>query len=345
MNVSSCLQKNELSKEEIVFLLNLEVEKDIQQLYKKADLVRQKYCGKDVHLRGIIEISNYCEQDCLYCGLRNANTSIQRYRMRPEEIITTASFIQDAGVNTIVLQSGEDNHFTGDMLAELIHQIKIKTGCAITLSLGERTFDEYEKWKQAGADRYLLKHETANPKLYSMYHQNQSLHERVKHLKHLREIGFQIGSGNLIGLPHQTVEDIADDLILCKELEVDMVSISPFIASPDTPYKDKPGATVKAALKAMAVSRIILKDSHMPATTALSTLDEQGRQKGLRVGANVIMPNFTPEIYRQKYLIYPNKDRHEYSILPRVNLIKGMILSMGRTIGIGPGHSFKMYNE
>jgi biotin synthase len=341
MDLKQLLHSEELSKDEIIFLLGLNDPDEINSLFKRADEIRQQYCGDEVHLRGIIEISNYCDQNCFYCGLRDENFAITRYRMTPEEIIETARLITNFGINTIVLQSGEDHVLDTDLIAYIIYSIKQKTNAAITLSLGERGFDEYRTWKIAGADRYLLKHETANPKLYAAYHQKQKLSDRIAHLKFLKILGYQIGSGNMIGLPMQTIEDIADDILLCKELDLDMAAIGPFIPSPHTPYRLKRPADVELTLKTMAIARIVLKNVHIPATTALATLDEEGRIKGLNVGANVVMPDFTPSPYREQYQIYPDKKCMNDNPLNCRACLQLQIESIGRRISSGRGDSFK----
>jgi len=281
MNLYEILHKEELTKEEIIFLLKQKNKSDQQKLFDRADEVRSIYCGDEVHLRGIIEFSNYCEQDCIYCGLRASNHKLTRYRMTPEKVIETAHVISNLGIYTIVLQSGEDNYYNTDRIAYMIYQIKQNTEAAITLSLGERGYDEYRTWKIAGADRYLLKHETASPSLYSIYHKKQKLEDRLSHLRFLKTIGYQIGSGNIIGLPNQTMEDIADDILLCKEFDLDMAAFGPFIPSPNTPYRNKTVGDVDLTLRTMAVARIVLKKVHIPATTALATLDDDGRIKAL----------------------------------------------------------------
>ncbi|MGE5431269.1 MAG: [FeFe] hydrogenase H-cluster radical SAM maturase HydE [Syntrophomonadaceae bacterium] len=341
MKLDHILNKKDLSKEEIIYLLELSDFRNTRRLFDKADEVRKAFCGDEVHLRGIIEFSNYCEQDCLYCGLRHSNTEIERYRMTADEIIETAKLISNLGIGTIVLQSGEDAAFDVDKIAYIIYFIKQNCDVAITLSLGERDFEEYKTWRYAGADRYLLKHETANPELYSIYHQKQKVQDRLTHLNFLKSIGFQIGSGNLIGLPGQSVEDIADDLLLCKDLDVDMASFSPFVPSPNTPYRNKSVGSVELTLKTIAVSRIIMKNTHIPATTAIATIDSLGREKALRVGANVIMPNFTPKPYRDKYCIYPNKKYIVEDPLNSASSIQHIISSMGRKVSTSRGDSMK----
>ncbi|MEW6194612.1 MAG: [FeFe] hydrogenase H-cluster radical SAM maturase HydE [Bacteroidota bacterium] len=342
MDLFELLHKDELSKEEIIFLLNLTSKEDISYLYTRADEVRQLCCGDEVHLRGIIEISNYCDQNCFYCGLREANLNLPRYRMTPEEVIATAKTITNLGIFTIVLQSGEDHVFDTDLIAYIIYSIKQQTPAAITLSLGERGFDEYRTWKIAGADRYLLKHETANPKLYGMYHNKQKLSDRITHLRFLKTIGYQIGSGNMVGLPMQTVEDIADDILLCKELDLDMAAFGPFIPSPSTPYQNKKPGSVELTLKTMAVARLVLQNVHIPATTALATLDADGRIKGLNSGANIVMPDFTPSPYREQYQIYPDRKCMTDEPQNCRSCLQLQIESIGRRISTSRGDSLKL---
>ncbi len=337
------LNKPDFSKEDIVFLLSLSNEEEILELFLKAQGIRNDFCGNEIHLRGIIEISNNCEQDCLYCGLRISNFELQRFRMNKKEILETAEQIANAGIKTIVLQSGEDFEYECDFIFDLIKSIKNNFDVVITLSLGERGFFEYDEWLKAGADRYLLKHETANDNLYFKLHNKQKLEERLLHLRYLKAIGFQTGSGNIIGLPGQTFENIADDILLCKKLDCDMASFSPYISSEQTPFKKYPNADLYLTLKTMAVARIVLKDVYIPTTTALSTLVKSGRELGLRAGANVIMPNFTPEFYRRKYLIYKNKNLSDSSIDSTLAEIRNIVSSSGLKISSGKGDSLKMF--
>jgi len=343
MNLFLILNKTELSKEEIVFLLLLTNEKEIQKLFLKAQEVRKEFCGSEIHLRGIIEFSNYCEQDCLYCGLRISNFELQRYCMSKEEILKIAEQIANAGIKTIVLQSGEDFEYGCDFISDLIKTIKNNFDVAITLSLGERGYYEYDEWQKAGADRYLLKHETANKNLYSKLHNKQKLEERLLHLRYLKAIGFQTGSGNIIGLPGQTLEDIADDILLCKELDCDMASFSPFISSEHSPFKNFDTADLKLSLKTIAAARIVLKDVHIPVTTALGVLDKNGRKLGLEAGANVIMPIFTPEIYRKFYEIYSGRESYKSNHPDSLEEIKMIITSTGGKISTGKGDSLKRF--
>lgn len=301
------LNKDDLSREEIIKLLSLNNQEEINLLFEIANKVREKFVGNEVHFRGVIEFSNYCSQHCLYCGIREDNFAIQRYRMTADEIIETARLIYTNGVKTIVLQSGEDSFFDTDMISYLVYSIKSKFDLTITLSLGERNFNEYRTWKIAGADRYLLKHETANSKLYYVLHSKSKLNDRINHLKYLKNLGYQIGTGNIVGLPGQKIEDIADDILLCKELDVDMADFGPFISAPFTPLQSQHSGSIELALKTIAVARLTLKNVNIAAPTSLDSLDEFGREKGLNCGANVVMPNFTPLLYREYYQIYKNK--------------------------------------
>jgi biotin synthase len=345
MKINDVLNKEDLSRQDIIDLLSLSDDLEIKLLQEKADEVRKIFCGDEVHLRGIIEFSNHCDQVCMYCGLRLHNRELVRYRMGKDEILKTARFIFKAGIRTIVLQSGEDSFYSCDEIESIIREIKAELDVAITLSLGERDFKEYRKWKAAGADRYLLKHETANPYLYKIYHQGDNLETRLDHLRYLKSIGYQTGSGNIVGLPGQSLEDIADDILLLKELDVDMASVSPFIPSPETPYGNEAKAKLDLTLKATATARIVLKDVHIPATTALGTLDELGREKGLKVGANVIMPNYTPNPYRQNYQLYPDKKCISDDPLACGSCLTLMIESLGRKVGKSKGHSLKRITE
>ncbi len=307
MELKELLDKEKFTKDDIVYLLNLKDKRSIKALYEKATEVREEYFGSEIHLRGIIEFSNNCEQNCIYCGLRKRNKSLKRYRMTKEEIIKTAEEIYRSGIKTIVLQSGEDFTYSAKDIEEIISEIKVKCDVAITLSLGDREKWEFDLWKAAGADRYLLKHETANPVIYSKLHNNEKLEERIENIKYLKSIGFQTGSGNIIGIPFQSFEDIADDILLCEELNVDMASFSPFLPAEGTPLANKKKCDLELTLKTMAIARIHLKNVHIPATTALATLNEHGRELGILAGANVVMPSFTPAPFRSKYLIYNNK--------------------------------------
>jgi len=293
-----------LDKEEILELLQND---DInEELFKAADEIRQTYLGDYVHLRGLIEFTNICKRNCMYCGLRRDNKNIERYRLTQEEILDFAKKAVSYGYKTIVLQGGEDDYFTKEKMTNIVKEIK-KLGVALTLSLGEKTYDEYKSFKEAGADRYLIRIETTDKKLYEDMDPNMSFEERLNCLKNLRELGYEVGSGILVGLPDQTLESIASDILFFKEINADMIGIGPFIPNEDTPLKDAQGGDLTLALKVMALTRLMLPDINIPATTAMESLTPNGRIVALQSGANVVMPNVTEGEYRKLYALYPGK--------------------------------------
>ena len=301
-------------------------------LYVAADRVREKYLGRAVHLRGLIEFSSYCGRNCLYCGLRAANTKISRFRMAPQEIIAYAKQGVDRGLKTIVLQSGEDHFFSLDELCRIVHGIK-SMDVAVTLSIGERTEREYAALKRAGADRYLLRIETTNQQLYTKLHPGMSYQKRVRCLEDLKALGYETGTGCLIGLPGQTREMLTADLIFFKKLDADMIGMGPFIPCPGTPLESETGGQVDTVLKMMALARLLLPEVNMPATTALGIKDSAGYEKGLRCGANVIMPNIGGNQYRKRYAIYPGKGEGPTNLEGDLKRIKSLLVRMGRTVG------------
>ncbi|MCR4419288.1 MAG: [FeFe] hydrogenase H-cluster radical SAM maturase HydE [Clostridia bacterium] len=332
-------ETHDLTREEIVALLSAEGE-EMRALGRAADEVREQYLGPEVHLRGIIEFSNYCRRNCLYCGLRRDNRDLPRYRMEPEEILAVAKKAVELGLPTVVLQSGEDLHYGGPVIGEIVAGLKREIGVqAVTLSLGERSREDYALWRQAGADRYLLKHETADQELFARLRPGTGYRRRLQCLAWLRELGYQVGSGNMVGLPGQSLVSLAEDLLLLKELEVEMAGIGPFIPHPQTPLAGEAGGTPELTLKVLAVARLLLPTAHLPATTALGTVHPQGRSLGLRFGANVIMPDITPAPYRYYYQIYPGKAGGYREVEEAVLAVKEMILSLGRRIASGPGHA------
>ncbi|WP_052299027.1 [FeFe] hydrogenase H-cluster radical SAM maturase HydE [Thermodesulfatator indicus] len=311
-------------------------EDPLEELLKRADKIRREYVGEEVHLRGIIEFSNYCVNNCLYCGLRRDNHRLKRYRMKPQEIINLARNLIKQGVKTIVLQSGDDLAYKRDDITEIVKAIKQEGEVAITLSLGERPFSDYETWRQAGADRYLMKHETVNPELYAQLHPGKTFEGRLRHIVFLKELGYEIGVGNIVGLPGQSFEDLAGDILFIKEIEADMAGIGPFIPQENTPLADKPSGSVELTLRVLALVRIVAKTPHLPATTALATLGgEDAQLKALRGGANVIMPNFTPEEFSRNYKIYDGKTKVTFS------RAKELIKKAGRKIGQDIGGSLR----
>lgn len=323
-----------MTKDEILHYLNNPG--DDERLFRRADGIRRKECGESVYIRGIIEFSNHCVHNCLYCGLRRDNDAVVRYRMDEDEMVDTALRIASYGVGTIVLQSGDDFFYTRSMLCRVVERIKHRADVAVTLSIGERPFDDYRALKAAGADRYLLKHETANEALYRRLHPHQTLRQRLRILDFLRRIGYQIGTGNIVGLPGQTVDDLCADIVLLHDLSPDMASVGLFIPQHDTPLATVPRGTVPATLRVLALVRIATGNAHMPVTTALVTADpDRGLIRGLRAGANVIMPDFTPDRYRLDYAIYDNK------LQITLDAARASIHAAGRTMDRTRGDSLK----
>lgn len=334
--------EQELSKEDLARLLALEDAGELARLYDLADRVRQKYVGDEIHLRGLIEFSNYCRKNCSYCGIRRGNRKIKRYRMAVEEILDTVLEAEELGYRTVVLQSGEDMRYTAGKLSELIRRIKRQADVAVTLSIGERPREEYEQLREAGADRFLLRFETSNRALYGRLHPDSDYDERMRILAWLREIGYQVGSGVMIGLPGQTMEDLALDILKFKELELDMVGVGPYICHEETPLAGHANGTVEMTFKVIALTRIVTRYAHIPATTALATLrPADGREEALRLGANVVMPNVTPAKYRALYELYPSKVCVQEEAAQCRGCIGGRILSLGRPISQGYGHSLR----
>lgn len=295
-----------LNRNEIIRLLTIS-DKEALLLYTAADSVRKQNTGDEVFLRGIIEFSNHCDRNCLYCGLRHSNKKISRYRMSEDEIIETARQIKKTRIPTVVLQSGEDPFFSNDAICRLIERIKAETGLIITLSIGEKSAIDYEAFRDAGASRYLLKHETSARSIYGYLRPGCILDHRLQCLFSLKKLGYETGTGNMVGLPGQTPEIIADDLLLMKEIDADMLGIGPFIAHPDTPLAGVENDGIEMTLRVLSVARLLTRNTNIPATTALGTLHPQGRLLALQAGANVIMPDFTPEIYKSRYNIYPGR--------------------------------------
>ncbi len=322
------------SKKELIDILKDNSIND--ELFKQADKVRKEHVGDEVHLRGLIEFSNICKCFCKYCGLRCENTNIDRYRLTQNEIVNFAKKAADMGYKTIVLQSGEDSYYTRNVLCDIISEIK-KSDVALTLSVGERSYDDYKAFKDAGADRYLIRIETTDKNLYKQMHPHMDFENRVNCLKNLKKIGFETGSGCLVGLPNQTVESLADDILFFKEINADMIGIGPFLPHPQTPLKDTEQGSFTLALKVMALTRIMLPDINIPATTAMETLNPNGRLIALQSGANVVMPNVTNSEYKAKYEIYPNKICTNEAPTKCRGCIEGKIKSIGRTIATDYG--------
>ena len=306
------------------------------ELYRQADEVRREGVGDDVHLRGLIEFSNICRNDCMYCGIRRGNRQVQRYRMTEDELVETAKRAATLGFQTIVLQSGEDLHFDQARMCRIIEQIK-RLDVALTLSVGERDYEDYKAFRDAGADRYLIRIETTDRDLYHRLNPGMSWERRHECLLMIRELGYELGSGIMVGLPGQTVESIADDLLYLKDICIDMAGIGPFIPHPETPLANESGGTLELALRTMAVMRLLMPDINIPATTAMESLHPQGRIMALQAGANVVMPNVTEGEYRRLYELYPGKICVNDTPAHCRSCIGLKIRSIGRTIGQGRG--------
>ena len=310
------------------------------ELYRRANDVRREAVGDAVHLRGLIEFSNICRNDCLYCGIRRGNRQVQRYRMTDEELVETAKRAAALGFQTIVLQSGEDMHFDQARMCHIIEQIK-RLDVALTLSVGERDYEDFKAFREAGADRYLMRIETTDRDLYHRLNPGMSWERRHECLLIIRELGYELGSGIMVGLPGQSVESIADDLLYLKDIGIDMAGIGPFIPHPETPLAGEAGGTLELALRTMAIMRILMPDINIPATTAMESLHPQGRIMALQAGANVVMPNVTEGEYRRLYELYPGKICVNDTPAHCRSCIGLKIRSIGRTIGQGRGGHMK----
>lgn len=340
------LQRKSLNRKEIYELLTLAHKEQLKKIFQTADRIRKKFVGDEVHLRGIVEFSNYCRNNCLYCGIRRDNRKVRRYRMPPEEIVNWVAFISNKlKYRTVVLQSGEDLWYTKEKLVKIIKEIKKRCKTAVVVSIGERNYETYKAMRKAGAERSLFRFETTNAVLYKKM-TGRCLVQRIQHIKWMKELGYQVGTGPLIGLPGATIRDYVEDIIFLKKYNIDMAAMGPYICHPDTPLAGSPNGDVEFSLKMLAVVRLVCKDVHIPATTALQTLAPlDGRQRALSCGADIIMPNATPSKYRKYYLLYPNKVCiFEDPVACRQCSIR-LIHSLGRKIGKGYGHSLRIQNS
>lgn len=302
-------KEKQITKEQLKILLELTEKADIEYLMKEASKTAKTSFGNNIYIRGLIEFTNYCRNDCYYCGIRNSNHNAKRYRLTNEQILNCCDIGYELGFRTFVLQGGEDTFFNDYKICLLVSSIKDKyPDCAVTLSIGEKTKESYKAFFNAGADRYLLRHETANESHYRMLHpEYMSLESRKRCLYNLKEIGYQTGCGFMVGSPYQTVETIYEDLLFILSLKPEMVGIGPFIPHKDTPFKDEKAGTLDMTLKLLAIIRLLCPKVLLPATTALGTIDPIGRELGILAGANVVMPNLSPSDVRNKYSLYNNK--------------------------------------
>jgi biotin synthase len=331
------------ARADIEAILRLDDDRDLGRLFAVADGVRREFIGDGVLLRGIIEFSNVCRNTCLYCGLNRHNRQLQRYRLTSDQILAAVENIASAGVKTVVLQSGEEDNLDAVWLGRMIEQIKSGWDLAVTLSVGERRRGEYQLWKDAGADRYLLKMETTDRVLYQQLHPEMSFENRLRCLRDLADLGYQCGSGNLVGLRGQTVEMLANDVLFFKQGDFDMISVGPLIPHSQTALAGTPAGDLKMTLKVMALTRIVSRNAHIPANTAIGSLHGRDeRPKALAAGANVIMPNFTPDAVRSLYDIYPGKVARGQSTRQSIASIERMVAAAGRWIDYSRGDSLKV---
>ena len=301
--------EHSLSKEEYIFLIQNRTPELSDYLFERSRKLRELYYGKDVFIRGLIEFTSYCKNDCLYCGLRRSNKNAGRYRLNENDILSCCDMGYKLGFRTFVLQGGEDPYFTDDKITKTVYAIKSRyPDCAVTLSIGEKSRESYQAFFDAGADRYLLRHETASPVHYAKLHPADMDYEnRIRCLYDLKDIGFQVGCGFMVGSPYQTVENLANDMIFLQKFRPHMVGIGPFIPQHDTPFGNENGGTAELTLFMLGLIRLALPFVLLPSTTALGTIHPTGREQGILAGANVVMPNLSPEEARRKYMIYDNK--------------------------------------
>lgn len=301
--------ENNLSKEELITLLSGFTQEDSKYLFEKSRAAADRVYGNKIYVRGLIEFSNYCKNNCYYCGIRRDNLHADRYRLSKDEILSCCANGYELGFRTFVLQSGEDPWYTDEKLVDIISAIREKyEDCAITLSIGEKSYEQYAMYKKAGADRYLLRHETANEEHYAKLHPKElSCKNRKRCLTYLKELGYQVGAGFMVGSPYQSIENIAEDLLFLKELQPEMVGLGPFIPHKETPFAQFASGRLELTLFLIGIVRLLLPNALIPATTALGTIHPQGRELGVLAGANVVMPNLSPVAVRKKYMLYDNK--------------------------------------
>ena len=331
----------EPDKESLKRLIEGEDEEVCREMISMADETRRKYYGNKVYVRGLIEITNYCKRNCKYCGIRGKNSKVERYRLSKDEILMCCRKGYDLGYRTFVLQGGEDNYYSDDIVVEIISAIKEAfADVAVTLSIGEKSEEGYRAYYEAGADRYLIRHETASPSLYDQVHEGMHLDSRLECLKRLGRIGYQIGAGFMVGLPGQTDDDLAEDLLLLMKMQPHMVGIGPFIPHEDTPFRAFPKGNMEKTIRTIALTRLLVPKSLIPATTALGTADECGREKGLMAGANVLMPNLSPMEDRSKYMLYNGKLCTGEESAEQIQSIGDKVKSIGYQLDMSRGDHF-----
>ncbi|MDR1257563.1 MAG: [FeFe] hydrogenase H-cluster radical SAM maturase HydE [Spirochaetaceae bacterium] len=337
------LQKIDLrTDDEILRFIRSGDEQETEALFAAARAEREKYYKTDVYFRGLIEFTNYCKNDCYYCGIRRSNAKVERYRLSLEQILQCAGIGALLGYHTFVLQGGEDPYFTDERVVQIIATLKEKhPSCAITLSIGERSRESYAAFFHAGAERYLLRHETANDAHYAKLHPAcMSPANRKRCLLALKELGYQVGAGFMVGTPYQTPENLLEDLLFLRELQPDMIGIGPFIPQADTPLGAEPGGTLEQTLRMVALARLLLPAALIPATTALGTIHPRGRELALLAGANVVMPNLSPKSVRKLYALYDNKICTGDEAAECIGCMTGRIKNTGFVPNMGRGDAY-----
>lgn len=358
-SIQKILTQESLSREDVICLLKAD-EKERTLVFEKAAQIKTKFVGNKVYFRGLIEYSNICSKDCYYCGIRSGNEKMMQYELSEDDVFEAAKYAFDEGYGSLVIQAGEisSKKFV-DKITNLLFKIKEMSNgeLGITLSLGEQSEETFKTWFDAGAHRYLIRIEASDRNLYSKLHPNNIVHDydfRLESLKLLRKIGYQVGTGVMIGLPFQTIENLADDLLFMKGLDIDMCGMGPYIEHVDTPlyqYKDQLMSKRERfvlSLKMIAILRILMKDINIAASTAMQTLDDAGREKAIKVGANIIMPNLTPLKYRESYLLYEDKPCIDEEASECKNCLEARIKIAGATIGYdewGDSEHFKERNK
>lgn len=342
--IKKLYESNLLSRDELIVLIQENINQMDPKLQEAAQMIRERYYQKRVFFRGLMEISNYCKNNCYYCGIRRGNPKAHRYRLSKEDILGCCKSGYDLGFKTFVLQGGEDGYYTDEKVVEIVEAIKKGyPDCAVTLSLGEKPYETYKKYYQAGADRYLLRHETATEQHYGILHPKEMTFKKRKQcLYDLKEIGFQVGAGFMVGSPGQTIENMADDLLFLKQLDPHMVGIGPFIPHHDTIFAKEIPGTLEATLLMLALTRLLLPKVLLPATTALGTIDPLGREKGLEAGANVVMPNLSPKDVRKDYSLYDDKVSSGDEAAESMKAIADKIIKAGFTPDFSRGDYYGM---
>lgn len=337
-------QTKTLTKEEWICLIQNRTPELAEYLFEQAREVRIQHYGREVYIRGLIEFTNYCKNDCYYCGIRKSNVKAERYRLSKTEILECCKQGYALGFRTFVLQGGEDGYFSDERMIEIISEIKQNhPNCAITLSIGEKSLESYKAFYKAGAERYLLRHETYDETHYGKLHpKNLSAKHRQQCLWDLKKIGYQVGTGFMVGSPHQTVENLADDMLFIKMLNPQMVGIGPYIPHCATPFANECAGTLELTLYMLALLRLMLPKALLPATTALGTIHPNGRELGILAGANVVMPNLSPLAVRNKYLLYQNKINTGTEAAEGVKHLKEQMKEIGYEVVVSRGDSLNI---